>query len=404
MKKIYLLFICIIGLATSCDIGDNETDPTTSFLKIYDDNTYESSYIPIDIKQTSDGGYLVLSATRKAELEPLTGVRVIKLDANGDFEKQQDLDGFSHPVGDLMEIDGNFYFIAMTTRAEAARVVIFMIDNTGTLADPITLSSVRNYPFCATKTDDGKILLLSFDNKNLNTVFTESDINGSILKSSKFSLGPNAQDIGEPFRTINESFFRTGKKQPYLIGKMNDQTYYFNGFYNFTLSFIFTNLDGDNSVIGQINGQHRVAGISAALNLDGNNFAISRFNYGDNYLYANYDAEPLLATSSVNIGGNIFPELVQDATVIIKEVSIGSRDITIFASNTKTGQIILLAFEGKTLVGTKYLGFGNSYEIANFSTTEDNGLIILGNTYITGRFNRLCTFKLSEEELRDIIE
>jgi hypothetical protein len=45
----------------------NDSDPAAdkaSFTRIYDNNKYNASFYPIDIKQTPDGGYLILGGRR----------------------------------------------------------------------------------------------------------------------------------------------------------------------------------------------------------------------------------------------------------------------------------------------------------------------------------------------------
>jgi hypothetical protein len=41
--------------------------------------------------------------------------------------------------------------------------------------------------------------------------------------------------------------------------------------------------------------------------------------------------------------------------------------------------------------------------MADFSTTKDGGLIVLGSTFITGRFARLALFKLSKTDLEMLV-
>ncbi|UII26050.1 hypothetical protein LVD15_22520 [Fulvivirga maritima] len=403
MKNIYhlLLLACISFAISSCDIGDNEADPASSFLKIYDHNDYEASYIPIDIKQTSDGGYLILAATQKDSY--FAGVRLMKVDEQGEFEQEQDLsDEYVHPVGELMKINGNFYFMAM--RESDLRAFIFMVDNTGTLADPIETQFTS--PLATSATTEGNILLLSYSNSDLLTVCSELSVAGAVSRSASFTIGAGTSEDGEPARTILDGFKTTGPKPPYAIGKMNNQTYYFNGFYNYTLSLVFTSLNEDDDVQGVLQGVHRESAISSVIQLANNTISLSRYNSGDNYVVPRTELESLSIRSVDDLEGNTFPELVSNAPVMVKSISINGTETALFASNTKNGQIVLLAFEASsgTLVGTKYLGFGNTYEVAGFSKTEDEGLVVLGRSYLTGRFARICVFKLSDEELKELVD
>ena len=51
-----------------------------------------------------------------------------------------------------------------------------------------------------------------------------------------------------------------------------------------------------------------------------------------------------------------------------------------------------------SLIATKYISSTNPVNIANMWQTSDNGIIIVAQTYVAGRFPRISTFKLSEDE------
>jgi len=56
-----------------------------------------------------------------------------------------------------------------------------------------------------------------------------------------------------------------------------------------------------------------------------------------------------------------------------------------------------------TWLGTDYQGFSSPYQLVNLTRTAENGIAILGVTAVAGRFNRICMFKLSEENLARIM-
>lgn len=398
MRKIFLLFT-ILSIVSACDISDNEVEPTLSFLKIFDNNDFNASFIPIDVKQTADGGYLILASTR-VEDSNFTGVYLMKVDESGEFVSEQRLPTeFLFPVDNLLEVDGTFYFIAM--RDISFEAVIFAVNDAGELSEPIGLGVTRPL---TTALDGSDILLLSYDNSNKNTVFSVySTAGGGIgfLGSKSFSIG-TGEGIDAP---ITNHFTRTGRQLPFQIGRVsNNGPYFFNGFVNFTISLIFTDLVSDDP-LGVSQGQQDDGGLSAVRHLSGSTFAVSRFDEGDNYLLPNVDINMGSITSSVDLGGNPFPELVEEAPVIVKRMEINGQQVLLYGSNTRSGQIILLAYDADTgiLMGTKYLGFSNPYQISGFTPTDDAGLAVVGNTSVAGRFDRLCLFKLSEQELIDFI-
>jgi hypothetical protein len=58
--SISLLFLSTL-LFTGCFEEENPTAEENSFLRIYDNNTYSQAFDPLDVKQTSDGGFLILA-------------------------------------------------------------------------------------------------------------------------------------------------------------------------------------------------------------------------------------------------------------------------------------------------------------------------------------------------------
>lgn len=390
--------LIVISLFNACDISDNEVEPSQSFLRIFDDNEFNASFIPIDVKQTADGGYIVLASTR-IEDSNFTGVYLLKADEAGNFVSEQRLTSdFLFPVGELMEVEGVFYFVAM--RAISFEAVIFAVTDDAEISEPIGLGVTRPLQ---TGLDGTDILLLSYDNTNKNTVFSVYATNGGAigqLGSKAFSIG-TGDGIDAP---ITNHFTRTGRQLPFRIGRMQGGPYFFNGFVNFTISLIFTDLVADDP-IGVLQGQQDDGGLSSVQHLTGSTFAVSRFDEGDNYLLPNVDINTGGITSSVDLGGNPFPELVDEAPVVIKQMEVNGQTVLIYGSHTKGGQIILLAYSPDTgaLLGTKYLGFSNPYEISGFSPTEDGGLVVAGNTSVAGRFDRICLFKLSEKEMIDFV-
>jgi hypothetical protein len=75
--------------------------------------------------------------------------------------------------------------------------------------------------------------------------------------------------------------------------------------------------------------------------------------------------------------------------------------VIVFASTTKNSQIMLSIYAANdgTWLGTDYLGYSTPYRFISLSPTFDNGLALLGATAVAGRFERICMFKLSEENL-----
>ncbi|MEM9859953.1 MAG: hypothetical protein AAF843_21580 [Bacteroidota bacterium] len=396
MRFILLLLLVVV---ISCDISDNDTDPSASFLRIYDNNTFNTDFTPIDVQQTADGGYIVLG-TSALDNSLFSGVYLMKVDENGSFVNEQNLsEQFISPAGELMKLDNRYYFMAMNQTGFNA--FLFAVNDSGRVADPIPLGT--NYPLAATNVGN-EIIYANYDNANKRTQIGSSTLQDGTIESSIPSQGYNIGEgeDGEIDKLIVEHFTRTNRKLPFFVGKTSSGLYFFNGFYNFTLSTVFSDFSVE--PVAQLQGTRETAGLSSAVHLGGEQFAISRFEDGNNFVIPQTQINLGSRTeSSVNIDGNPFPELIDNAPVKLKLLDINSNSVLIYGSTTQSGQIILLAYSPATgeLLGTKYLGFSNPFTLASFNLTSDNGLIVLGSTSVAGRFERFCLFKLSASELAE---
>jgi hypothetical protein len=397
IKSLFLLFTILIY---GCDIKDNEVEVNSSFLRVYDNNQFDGSYIPLDIQQTSDGGYLILSGRRIRESN-FVGINILKIDATGTFVNEFKMEeNFVHPVYSLIKNDEGFYFFCMDAVSLQAHIAKISEDDGE--VESITPVQSTNYPLYASASDDNSFILQSYNITDKQTVLSVVNGSGNVSKRKVFGIGAG-EDVEKP---LIEHFTRTGKQLPFLSGKTLDGMFYFNGFFNYTFSLVFTNLSS-NEPSGVVQGQQDDGGISALLPLEvANKYALSTFNFGDNYLHSNSTLSKQGISSTVDLVGFSMPELQPDARVILKRVTVNAKKSVVYGSNTKNGQILLLGYDEVTgeLKGTKYLGFSYPYEIAGFVQTEDEGLAVAALTYVAGRFPRICLFKLSKEELKEIVE
>jgi len=394
--KAYLYSIFIIGLLilAGCDISDNTALPKDSFLKIYDNQDFDASFIPIDIKQTQDEGFLILGA-RRIEDSDFTGIYLMKVDREGIIEREREVDEtYIHPIQGLVQVNSQYHFIAMTNTSWQANYISVNPDSL--TISPAVLPGL-SYPLYA-KQEGNEVVLLSYNNNDKVSVISSLTTDGAISNSEAYTIVAGA-DVEAP---IIEHFTRTGKQLPFFTGKVGGN-YFFNGFYNYTMSMVITDLAGEGPD-GVIQGQQADGGLSSGMAIDGSRFALSRYNFGDNFINPSTDLELFGISSSTDIEGNPFPELTPDAPVVLKQVDINGELITLYASNTKGNQIILMAFNTSgELLGTRYIGYSDPYEVSSFIQTEDGGLAVVGTVYVAGRFARIFINKLSESQLSSII-
>lgn len=395
MKRFLTFLPCALCVLLSISCAD-DVDPRLDeqkFTKIYDNNKFNGSFTPIDIKQTADKGYLIV-ASRELTDSNFRGIYLLKVDKKGSVEKEVEVDPiYVNPVANLMELQGDFYFFCMEELNLGSQLVKVSSD-----LETIEMTAVGGltYPYAAAL--DGNSFILS----NFNHVDKLSEISlinssGGILSSKGFSIGVG-EDIEEP---IINHFIKGGTQLPFSAGRVPGGAYYFNGFFNYTFSLVFTDLSQDDPT-GVVQGQESKGGFSAITPISGSKFATSRFDFGDNYILPNTTLNTSGISSSVDLGGNTFPELVPNADVRIIRTVINSKNILIYASDTKSRQIGLFFYDEANgeFISSEYLGFSNPFEVASLMQTEDEGLIVCGTTNMAGRFPRITLFKLSKEDLQ----
>src|SRR5690606_12252601 len=367
------------------------------FTRLYDDNRFNESITPVDVAQTTDGGYLVLARRRLPESH-FTGIYLMKVDARGAFETGQELDNqFVNPVGELLSADGYLYFFCMDELTVQTHLVRVSEDLADIAVNPVQAG--LSYP-AAASAEGNEFLLLSYNHVDKLSVLSRIRPDGAVTTSRGFDIGVG-EDVEEP---IINHFIGGGKRFPFLTGRIPGGAWYFNGFYNYTFSLVFTDLSQDEP-LGVIQGQHDDGGFSAVVPIASTKFAAARFNLGDNFLLPNVLLPPNSVTSSVDYPGNTLPELVPNATVKILRTVIDGTQTLVYASDTRSKQIALLFYDEATgaLLGSHYLGFSNPFEVSSVIATEDEGLLVCGTAYLAGRFPRICLFKLPKEELAEKI-
>ncbi|MBL7858327.1 MAG: hypothetical protein JNM57_11615 [Cyclobacteriaceae bacterium] len=402
MKKIFYLFsILLVILQTSCEEESNPEFDENNFTAIFDNNQFSITYNPIDVKQTEDGGYLILGSrklpTPPSSSPPLySGIYIMKADKFGNFTSEVDVDAaYVNPISPLAQIDGKYYFFCMQDLTLQTQLV--ELTGNGEVTTITEVSGIT-FPTAASYDLDSRLfLLLGYNHVDKQTTFCRVTTSGTIQGAvNEFGIGVGDDNIDEP---LLNHFTRTGTKLPFAVGKAGAQ-FYFNGFYNYTFSLVFFNPSQENPA-GVVQGQLDEGGMSAVLPLAGNKFAASRFNFGDNYLLPNVLLSTTGISSSTDLGGYSLPELVSNARVRILSALIDTKKILIYGSDSRSKQIALLFYDESTgtFISSKYLGFSNPFEISSLLQTADGGLVVCGTTYVAGRFPRICLFKISKEEL-----
>ncbi|MDF2454592.1 MAG: hypothetical protein K0R51_585 [Cytophagaceae bacterium] len=398
-SRIVLFVAVLLGLLTGCkEIKENNknTDPKANFLTIYENNDFSKSFIPIDVQQTADGGYLVLAKRRITE-SSFYGIYLMKADNTGKFVSGEEVStDIVNPIYNLMKVGNAFYFFAMDRLSLETKLMSASED--GTATEISTIAGVI-YPLYASLDEGtGQFILQHYNRDELKTAVSRISVAGVVTAQREFNIGFGDFDVEEP---IIDHLTGNGKKLPFLTGSAGGSTYYFNGFYNYTLSTVFFSFN--TSTPSVLQGYKDEKCISSMVNLGTNTFSTSKYAYGTNTFSPRVTintASGSIASNSDLLGKTIL-ELKPDAQVFLKRITGQGSPVLAYNSDTKNAQIAIYFYDPASgnFRGSKHFGYSNPYEVGNFIQTSDGGLAVVGTTYVAGRFPRIVLIKISKEEM-----
>lgn len=394
IRNIFILLI-IIGLGLSA-CKKNDIKPENIFTKIYSDPNSDISYYPLDIAETTGGGYYILGATAIDTTRTWLNTYIARADDQGELLWSSILElPYVNPVSNLINLGGDYYIFCMDEISLGT--YLLKIDEGAQTATEVASWGDIIYPLAVSKTPDNSFLLLNYDRTSRNTSLIKIDASFNVVWKSDFNVVEDAEEI------LIDHLIKTGKNIPFFTGYIGEgaaTNYFANGLYNYTLSLLFVNAsNGDRTGVAQ--GFRYDGGASSLIALQGNNFAMSRFSFDAQYLLPSTSFDINSITNISDLGGGRLNEIAADAETRVKQMTIGGKETVVFATNTNNNQVIIFVYDIATneLILKKYLGFSNPVVVGALIQTADGGIAVLVQTMVAGRFKRLGVYKIPKEHL-----
>ncbi|PIB36159.1 hypothetical protein BFP72_12515 [Reichenbachiella sp. 5M10] len=394
---IYILSLVLI--LTGCK--DDDIDPSTSFTKIYDSFRSDQSYYPIDLVET-ETGFLVLtrqSLNNSTDIRDYSGVQIVELDETGAFldELSFNVDEYNSPIDGFITIGTTHYFVMMDNNQRAQLV---SIENSLGSLNITPLSNGLTWPLALSLNSNDQLILLSFDGSD-NTIISLVNPDGTAAQNAAYSIGTNLDIAAVIFNHFSDP---ERYSLPFFCGQIDDNTYYFNGIYDHTLSLVFTAFGSDPTGVSQ--GQGTNGGLTALMPLSNGNFSIFGYQYNDNFIQANQAIPTQEITSSIDFMKVPFSEYKSRTPACIIPYELEDITYSIIAAETQSRQIALNVFDTNSSesVGVLRIGNINPYTLSSIKVDEENNLLVLGTTLVSGRFPRMFFKKISLKEMEDLIQ
>lgn len=329
------------------------------------------------------------------------GVEIIQLDEFGLYEVTTIIPG-DHviPIGDILTVDSLNYFFTMNPDTYTAQLV-----SMGSDPSSATVAAINGiqYPLASNTTSNGDLLLLSYSFSNEETILSIVDRNGNVTESNGYPIGVG-NDAAQIEADILEHYIdpeRAGL--PFFCGEYAAGNYYFNGIYDFSLSMVFTDLS--DTPTGVVQGQRTQGAMTCVLPLGNNNFSFFGYQYNDNFLVPAQSIDVAATSTTVEHLSIPFSEFRSRTPAVIRRYNHNGTIYSIFAAESESRQVILYFYNVETgnLGAIHTVGHINPYTLGSVKVDEQNNLLILGTTLVSGRFERMFLNKVSAEELTQML-
>lgn len=397
--RILQIFTALLLLlaGVSCEIKDSDIAPDASFVRVYESTNIDEAYYPEDIIQLESKDYLVISSLDDSSLTNFPKVSLSALSPSGEIISSIVLpNDYTNPVPEWLPINNEYFFICMDDVTLQGKVMQVGLSN-GNLTYSEYMELDRKIPLFARK-EGNNILLLSYDRIGRNSII---DLYDSNFNPQWATIVATNEDFENDIRLHLK---KKRRPFPFFIGVIDNDdefgSYFVNCLANYSMAMLF--LEGaSGSVTGKLYTYQEETSISSAMHIEQDTFALSRFHTGDNYVFPRVGLDINELQNAEDFNDILIPQLKADASVDILLYDINEKQYIVFASTTKSNKIVMLFFNTETgeQVYVHTIGYGNPVEVANIIQTHDNGIAVLGKTWINSQYQRMILYKLPPDQL-----
>lgn len=414
-SNILWLSILMLVFTNSCKKEDEAISEDAQTFVIYDEEGLEDSYTPLDIVQKSNGDLLFL--TEKVDEGIFPTIHMILTDKDGVLKAQQTFDdnNYAASTKEILTIGNDHYIVCMDNASGVGTKIIKLNDNLdSTVAvDDFSIASNANYPLAAHITESGNIGVLTYyEQDGIYQRVTTAGAN--IGNTISFEYGVNIVDSLNIIAHLQRDNSNS-RQLPFFVGQIDNSYYYANTPFNGQLSTLIFDITGptdyeadiaiptaSNSPRALLSGERDEININGFLPLSETTFLIANYESGPTQLNGLVTLDYVSSLISTSIDQLTNNQLVGELEAYDKLVVEKIDSKIIVGGTTSNGKIVLYSMSGDQVIGKKYLGFDNDFELASYCATQDGGLAVLGQVNISGRFKRIALFKLSASELSNI--
>ena len=395
--KQYISFILLMLAISGCEINQKDLKPEDEFVKIYNDPDEQLAYYPLSLVQTNDRGFIILAAIKyDSSLSEYPTAAIIRTNATGEVQNTVKTSWLA-PVPRITQVDGNVSFIAMDSQSKASMISVNSTD--GEIAGNTSLDLTM--PLYSLTDEQNRIVVLGYNYVSRASIVALLSSTGSLINRTELNV--NTDLISQ----IQTHMNKTGSELPFFIGEWQNETesgYFVNCLANYTLRTVFFNTSLATTGGDIYSFQARDA-LSSLINISGNNYAFTRYYGSQNYISSNVEVNPNSSQNFNELTQNKLDELVPSAKVVSRKVLFNNNEYMLFASSTNSNSIVVYQYSvdnPEELLHTEYFDFENKIEISDMiQDSFDDGIVVLGKIYLTGRFQRPIVVKFKKDEFNN---